>query len=212
MKAAVTVQRSEVPGVFFRGCEEIPQKVQELVQFLQDEGEGDGNRQTNPTARSEAVHIKMSVNKEEADEVLKGQLKQCKIPSPLPVRIDESDRPADNNNAIKIDSQTAAILEQTRLPRRHTPPGYGADITWPRQGGNSESPVGNPASPKPVTPMNLGGEGVQQEARNQVSPCNPEQVAVRGAVATPPMEPVAQGLRTPGVEWPLAKSTEPPEV
>lgn len=171
-----------------------------------------GNRQLNPTARSEDVQVKMQTRKEAADEIINGQLKPCKIPSPLPMRITDEDKVPISNNAIRIDPETAAILAQTTLATKgsDSPPNLGADLNWPRQGGTMESPVGHPASPKPVTPMNLGGEAVQREARNHVSPVNPEQVAVSGAVATPPVEFVGEGMRTPGaVDWPMAKSPGP---
>lgn len=135
------------------------------------------------------------------------------VPSPLPVKIDEEARP-ENNQPLLITSppQTATLLATKgtltppRLPMTH-------QVMWPRHTGDMDQPVGNAASPKPPTPMPLAGEAVQAEARQAVSPVNPEQVAAKGALATP-VEPVTGQLRTPeaNINWPLARSAEPPEV
>ncbi|KAL8566543.1 hypothetical protein ACOMHN_009757 [Nucella lapillus] len=165
-----------------------------------------GNRQVNPTARCEDMQLKLQVKKEDAAEVLSGGLKKSKVPSPLPVKVDEEAKPI-NNPPMQPGSPFYATathtLQAPTLPMMH-------DLSWPKHRGDADQPVGNAASPKPPTPMPLGGENVQAHARNIVSPVNPEQVAVRGAVATP-IEPVTGQLRTleANVNWPMARSAEP---
>ena len=98
-------------------------------------------------------------------------------------------------------------LTPPTLPMTH-------QIMWPKHGGGGmDQPVGNLCSPKPPTPMCVAGEAVQAQARQAVSPVDPEQVAVRGAVASP-IEPIADQMRTPeaDVNWPIARSVEPPVV
>lgn len=169
-----------------------------------------GNKQANPTARCEDMQIRLQEGKAEAREILAGGLKKCKIPSPMPVRIDTEAHPDNNPPSGPIVPPVQPVPEATRRLKTPVFPMNGKELMWPRQGGAAEAPVGNVSSPKPPTPMNLGGEAVQREARVAVSPCNPEQVAVRGAVATP-QYPIAQQMRTPevGVNWPMAKSAEP---
>ena len=135
------------------------------------------------------------------------------VPSPQPVRIDEEARPENNEPLLMPTSPLTAPLLATKgtltpptLPMTH-------QVMWPKHGLDADQPVGNAASPKPPTPMPLAGETVQAQARQAVSPVNPEQVAVKGAVASP-IEPVVDQLRTPeaDVNWPIARSTEPPAV
>ncbi|XP_076457599.1 uncharacterized protein LOC143291566 [Babylonia areolata] len=188
-------RRRESPWGTFVGTWDMPTQIP-------------GNRQLNPTARCEDVQVKLQVKKEDAAEVLSGGLKKCKVPSPLPVKMDQAAQPDTTTHPPLPGSPFQATATRTlaapNFPMMH-------DLSWPKQGGGDpDQPVGNAASPKPPTPMPLGGEHVQAQARQVVSPVNPEQVAVRGAVATP-VEPVTGQMRTPevNVNWPMARSAEP---
>ncbi|KAK7106389.1 protein Flattop homolog [Littorina saxatilis] len=178
-----------------------------------------GNKQLNPTARCENAQLKLEMEKAEAGEVMSGGLKRCKIPSPLPVQIDPEARPENNPPYLPGPVEPSMVVNEgtfkpskgrltpITLPMTH-------QVNWPKHRvGDSDYPVGNPLSPKPPTPMALGGEGVENEARARVSPCNPEQVAVGGAVASPTEGAYGQMQNLEAdVNWPIARSCEPPEI
>lgn len=138
---------------------------------------------------------------------MSGSTKKCKVPSPLPVRIDEdssakfSEPVVQNTPPLSPSAAKQHLFTAPTLPPNH-------EVEWPKQGGDVDQAVGNVGSPKPPTPMNLGGPDVQRQAAQQVSPVNPEAVAARGAVATP-IEQV-EGLRTPvaNVNWPMASCAQ----
>lgn len=71
------VKRSrESPWGTFVGTWDLPIKIP-------------GNNMTNSTARTDIAMARLERMKSDGDIVLKGRLKQCKVPSPLPVKADK---------------------------------------------------------------------------------------------------------------------------
>lgn len=161
-----------------------------------------GNKILDPTARSEDAQMKLKMSNDKAAQIMSGSTKRCKIPSPLPVRIYEesaSNEPLIQNTPPMSPSfGKNQMLTAPTLASSH-------QVEWPKQGGDVEQTIANPGSPKPPTPMNVGGEAVQCEVRQAMSP---EAVAMRGAT---PMGRVGDGQRTPvdNVNWPMAKNATP---
>jgi len=124
-----------------------------------------GNRVLNPTARCEDAVIKGHHSKQKANVVISGALKRCHTVEPLPVKAD------------------AGMYDQ-QPPMMEGPPKDYIEPPCPVVG--VKSPVGQPLSPKPVTPMACAEGDVQEEARKLVSPLAQNNAnAAAGGLKTP---------------------------
>ncbi|XP_045210042.2 protein Flattop homolog isoform X2 [Mercenaria mercenaria] len=120
------VKRSrESPWGTFVGTWDMPLKIP-------------GNTMTNSTARTENAMMRLDRIKTDGDIVLKGKLKQCKVPSPLPVK---QDKEADKNLPPK------AAVAEIKLG------GSGNGVRSGAMNPEPISTVGIPASPGIKTPV-----------------------------------------------------------
>ncbi|KAK3801188.1 hypothetical protein RRG08_028198 [Elysia crispata] len=159
-----------------------------------------GNRTLNPTARCEDAVLKAASMKEKTDVVINGAIKRCHTVDPLPVKMDapESQRPAGmvcqpgsgaggepqtTQPCIQVETTHCSANQPRAMSRKESRD----SLRWPKaKSPVCHSPVGNAQSPKPVTPMCVAEENVQQEAEQRVSPLAPkEKNAVIGGLNTP---------------------------
>lgn len=158
-----------------------------------------GNRVTNATARCEEAVIKGHKLKERGEVVINGSLKRCRTVDPLPVKMDAPDDtvpvgmicepgwgmpPQGTSHQPCIQTETTHFdSNQPRGLSRRSQDG----LMWPKAKSPAcKSPVGNPQSPKPVTPMAVADIDVQRFAEKRISPIAPQgDKALIGGMKTP---------------------------
>ncbi|WAR05505.1 FLTOP-like protein [Mya arenaria] len=160
-----------------------------------------GNNMMNATARTENATLRLERIKSDGDIMLGGKLKQCKVPSPLPVKADK--------NADKTLSPKAAN-GATQL----SPMGPGSGF---RSGAQAPLPISSvdvPASPgiqmpvKPVTPNidwpRPASQGYRvKSASPNMAAQSPLPAITSPKVLTPP------GTPQKDFKWPSPKPAEP---
>ncbi|XP_052246500.1 protein Flattop homolog isoform X2 [Dreissena polymorpha] len=182
------VKRSrESPWGTFVGTWDLPLKIP-------------GNNMTNSTARTENAVLRLDRIKTDGDIVLGGKLKQCKVPSPLPVKADID---ADKTLSPKAAGAT------TELRASGTGMRSGAQAPLPK------SSVELPASPginaKPVTPNIDWPRPASQGSRAKSA--SPKMAAIKSplpAIPSPkPASAARAGTPAKGLDWPAPKAEEP---
>lgn len=162
-----------------------------------------GNCMTNTTARTENAVLRLQRLKTDGDIVLKGRLKQCKVPSPLPVK---ADKDADKTLPVK------AVQSQTQLATAGSANGLRSGAICPEP----KSSFTVPASPgmvlpdttcnKPATPnIDWPRPASQGNRAKSASP----QLAVQKSPLPAINSPAPAAQTKADIKWPSPRAEDP---